>query len=67
MRLTNFRYSIPQLIGRGTENRTLIYWLKASYFPIKLYPHCKEPLAKSMTYPKAILAHPTGIEPVFAD
>ena len=26
------------LYGRGTENRTLIYWLKASYFTIKLYP-----------------------------
>lgn len=27
------------LYGRGTENRTLICWLKASYFTIKLYPH----------------------------
>lgn len=25
--------------GRGTENQTLIYWLKANYFIIKLYPH----------------------------
>ena len=26
------------LYGRGTENRTLIYGLKARYFAIKLYP-----------------------------
>ena len=26
------------LYGRGTENRTLIYGLKARYFTIKLYP-----------------------------
>ena len=26
------------LYGRGTENRTLIYRLKAGYFTIKLYP-----------------------------
>ena len=25
--------------GRGTENRTLIYGLKARYFAVKLYPH----------------------------
>ena len=27
------------LYGRGTENRTLIYGLKARYFAVKLYPH----------------------------
>jgi hypothetical protein len=26
------------LYGRGTENRTLIYGLKARYFAVKLYP-----------------------------
>ena len=26
------------LYGRGTENRTLVCWLKASYFTTKLYP-----------------------------
>lgn len=83
--------------------------LKASCSPSELYPHCKEPLAKFTTYPKAIisamfscgelwsrferrsqahfvdpvatgeavppqrkatlciLAHPTGVEPVFPD
>ena len=27
-------------IGRGTENRTPVDWLKASYSTTELYPHC---------------------------
>lgn len=35
----HYTNNTPKKTGRCTENRTLVYWLKASYFTTKLYTH----------------------------